>query len=294
MIIVNIKGGLGNQLFQYAIGLQLSKIKNCKLYLDISWYKKNTTDTHRKFMLDYFDLEYEIATEREIEKIYSENSILSKIKIRLENYFLPIEKRKHIVETDNSFNEKLLSIEGDVYLEGTWMNEKYFLNIAEEIRFLYSKKPVLNEYYEEIEKNIRNKNAICVHVRRGDYVTNPITLKFHGLVPFEYYLNSMDSFLKRFKDAEFYFFSDDIDWVKSYISDVSNCTFVSKDFQDSDIQEFYLMSICKGQIIANSTFSWWAAWLNNYSEKLVYAPRRWSKHVLNSNEIIPQNWIIVD
>jgi hypothetical protein len=294
MIIVSIKGGLGNQLFQYAIGLQLSKNNNCKLYLDLSWYKNNTTDTPRKFMLDYFNLEYEIATEHEIGKIKGLNSILGKIKNRLENYFLPIEKRKHIVELNHCFNEKILSLKGDVYLEGTWMNEKYFLNVADQIKKMYSKKPILHEYYKEIEGNIRDKNAFCVHIRRGDYVSNPSTLKYHGLVPFEYYLNSMSLILKSNNDAEFYFFSDDIDWVKSCISDKSNCTFVSKDFHDSDIQEFYLMSLCKGQIIANSTFSWWAAWLNTHPEKVVYAPKRWSKHILNSQDIIPISWEIVD
>ena len=291
MIIVKIKGGLGNQLFQYAIGLELSKINKRQLYLDLSWFKNNKTDTIRNFMLDKFQIYHEIATEDLIKKFNNQDSVLQKIINRLSNIFLPIRFRKYIIEIDNNFNNEILLLKDNFYLDGTWMNEKYFSTVKEDVRKLYSIKPFLNNYYKKIESNILYNNSICVHIRRGDYANNPDTLKYHGLIPFDYYLVTMKYFSDKFKDAKFYLFSDDIEWVKSIFKNNSNICFVSNDFIDSDIQEFYLMSKCKHHVIANSTFSWWSAWLSNNPQKIVCAPKRWSSKILDSKCLVPSNWI---
>jgi len=146
MFIVKIKGGLGNQLFQYALGLELSKINNKRLYLDLTWFEKNNIDTQRTYMLSRFNLNYEIASENQIKKFINDNLLIQKIKNRLVNLFIPLKFRRYILELNNNFNDEILLLRDDFYLDGTWMNEKYFLTVAENIRKLYSVKPILNNY----------------------------------------------------------------------------------------------------------------------------------------------------
>jgi len=292
MFIVKIQGGLGNQLFQYAIGLELSKNNECEFYLDTKWFENKNNDTSRNFMLDKFKINYKIATDYQINKFINHSSLFNKIIDRAKNYFYPLKFRKYIFEIENNFEPKILQLKDNFYLDGTWMNENYFISVANDVRKLYTNRPQLNNYYEQIENLINTTNSVCVHIRRGDYANNPNTLKYHGLTSLEYYENTISFMSKKIDNPQFYFFSDDIDWVKINFKNTPNSIFVSSEFNESDLQEFYLMTICKNQIIANSTFSWWAAWLNSNPSKLICAPKRWSSVVLDSKCLIPDNWIV--
>lgn len=304
MIIVKIKGGLGNQLFQYAIGYALSKSRGADLYLDLAWFDENNSDTPRKFLLHKFNISFKVARRGDILKFKFHRLFYKIIKLvfnisfldviipRVDTQFVPLKCKKYFSEKGSGFDPDILLLEDDFYLEGTWMNENYFSPFASDLIKIYGIRPILNDYYKQIEIRIKTCNSVCVHIRRGDYADNPMTLNYHGLTTLEYYMNTINYMLIEIDNPQFYFFSDDILWVKNNFDHIPNSFFVSMEFNNSDIQEFYLMTNCKNQIIANSTFSWWAAWLNCNPEKLICAPKKWSSVIIDSESVLPANWIV--
>jgi hypothetical protein len=292
MIIVKIKGGLGNQMFQYAFGLSIATKYGKKLYLDLTWYDDSSIDTKRTFLLNNYIKNYNIANDSMIKNAIGERTILNLLYSKFENSFLPLAYRRHIIEKTPQFDPRILEIDRDVYFDGTWMNENYFNISKDYIKNLYSKRPDLNLYQQEIERQIRQSDSVSVHIRRGDYANNMNTNKYHGLVPITYYECLIEEISKKNPKTNFFFFSDDIEWVRNNISPNYNYTFVLQSDYGMEHHDLYLMSICNFNIIANSTFSWWAAWLNLNPQKKVYAPLKWSSTILNSRDLLPDNWII--
>jgi hypothetical protein len=292
MIIVKIKGGLGNQMFQYAFGLSIATKYGKELYLDLTWYDDTSIDTKRKFLLNNFIANYNIASVPMIKKMIGKRTFINLLYSKLENIFLPISFRRYILEKNPQFDSRIVEINRDVYFDGTWMNENYFSINKDYIKDIYSKRPDLNSYQEEIEIQIRQSNSVSVHIRRGDYANSINTNKYHGLVSITYYKNLIEEISQKNPNTHFFFFSDDIDWVRANIISNDNYTYVIQSNDGMEHHDLYLMSICNYNIIANSTFSWWAAWLNSSLQKKVYAPRKWSSTILNSRDILPDNWIV--
>jgi hypothetical protein len=289
MIIVRIKGGLGNQLFQYSLGLQIARIRNEELYLDLSWFVNNKIDTRREFILDKFTSNYNIASESDLVPFLLE-TFYSRTYRKLVNLLVPTKFHKYIREREGKLNSEIIHNKRGVYFDGTWMSERYFDLVSHEIRLLFGARCVLNGYYSGIEEFMGNSNSVCVHVRRGDYAYNSRTMKYHGLLTLNYYQSAITYLNDRLSNLTFFFFSDDISWVRDSFGDLPNHVYVYSDDASRDIQEFYLMSRCNHFIIANSTFSWWTAWLGNYSDKTVCAPRRWSSQIKDSGKFLPENW----
>lgn len=286
MIIIKIHGGLGNQMFQYALGRNLSLLHNVPFKIDSS-YLRSTNQSGRSFILNNFNTILEEAT---IEEINKYRSTFQKIidKIRQES---KKKKISDISKNSNIFNSDILN-HSDGYFDGHWNNEKYFKDNWTVIQKDFTLKNPLNSKALECKNLIVSfQNATSIHVRRGDYVSISKITNIYTTLPLSYYEQAMKKIVEKYPDAHFFISSDDIDWVKENFPSNYPATFVSSS-EISDCEELILMSKCKHNIIANSTFSWWGAYLNKNSDKIVIAPKNWFKDDNKNNfDLIPNTWI---
>lgn len=260
MIVVKLQGGLGNQLFQWSCGLSLSKKYKKDFYLDISFYGNQSGVTPRNFSLKEFS-----------------NLDDTNLKIFNGNYDNFTRLLDNFVHQNINCNQK-----DNYYLDGFWQSEKYFIEIESIIKDCL--KP--NEIFFNKTKDFdfSNKNYTSIHVRRGDYVR---LQHYHPLQSIEYYKNSVDEIGN---NDGLLIFSDDINWCRD------NFNFPNMKFIEgySDVENIWLMSLCKNNIIANSSFSWWGAWLNENKQKKIISPKIWFGErcgTITSSDIIPNNWI---
>jgi hypothetical protein len=287
-----MKGGLGNQLFQYAAGRALALRQTNKnsnsvvLKLDISGYGENDgIDTMRHYSLSPFKIQADIATPDEINRMKYPYGIFSKA-IRY------IDK-KVFRKFNIKYDRRIFNHEGGLYLDGFFQTEKYFIDkendIRKDLNLIYS----LSTKAREIDQLIRNTaDSVSLHVRRGDYENDKKTNQRHGTCKVEYYARALAFIASKIgKNIHVFVFSDDIDWVRKNMAFTFTSTYVSSP-AIPDHEELILMSKCHHNIIANSTFSWWGAWLNQNKKKIVVAPKQWSpKRLKNFKDITPSEWI---
>lgn len=290
MIIVKLIGGLGNQLFQYAIGRRLSLLHHTVLKLDLSWFRQQE---NRKYKLDHFSITGTIATDAEVAPFLKSNSRINRNFHRLMSSLLPSHQQKYIIEKSVDFDPGIFNSPDDVYLDGYWQSEKYFRDIAP----VLEKEFVVRSPPDHSNQNILNmmnqeKNPVCIHIRRGDYVTDPTTKKYHGVLPFEYYYSGIELLHKKIPDPYFFVFSDEPEEVEAQMQFESPVTYVMHNTPEKDYEDFRLMCNCRHFIIANSSFSWWAAYLAKSQNKTVIAPSRWFNGIpYNPKDRIPDTWI---
>ena len=288
MIIIQLAGGLGNQMFQYALYLQLkSHGKDVKID-DVSGFEQ---DRQRVPALAPFGITYEKASAKEIEKML-DASMLPWHRVRRK---LCGRKRKSYFEEDKLFHPDVLNRD-DIYLEGYWQTEKYFQSVTEQVWSVYDIDRLLSyvrsmestnnsgvagtdtRHIDDYLQEITSGESVSVHIRRGDYLTPENQALFGNICTEAYYHEAMGQMKKKYPDCRFYLFTNDKDWAK----DIAG-SFLAQDVtvvelpEDSyrDYGEFVLMSRCKHNILANSSFSWWASYLNPNPDKTVYAPDRW-------------------
>ena len=278
-IIVEISGGLGNQLFQFSAGRSLSLKHNCNLILDISWFQNKT---NRTFELNNFKLNnYKIINESD--------TFLNRFKkkLLLKKNFIPTFK-----ETQFHYMKEFDSIQPPCFLKGHWQSILYFKNFQNEIvQELIPNIKFNNDHTNDI-KEVNSRESICVHIRRGDYIKSQKTNNYHGTCPISYYKKAVTIITQTCKNPHFYIFSDDLSWVKKEIKLEFPTTYV--DNNESTLFDFNLMRNCKYFIIANSTFSWWAAWLSKHDKKIIIAPHNWFNiKNINCKDLIPKNWITI-
>jgi len=277
MIISRITSGLGNQMFQYAIGRSLSLQHQTSLKLDIMNFDKKQ---YRKFGLTNFNLNIEYASSNEI----------NSFKGHLIDFFKPYHKKKNIKERYTHYDPTIKNlIKDDLYLGGYWQSDKYFKDFEVEIRKDLAFKSSIITNVSDQQKLIQNSNSVSLHIRRGDYHSHPIIAKSHGVLSLEYYYNAIKHLKETDHSLIFFIFSDDMHWVKNNLKLKENVHFVEG---NTEIEDLFLMSICKNNIIANSTFSWWGAWLNSNKEKIVIMPEFWFKDKpYNKSDIAPSQWL---
>ena len=281
MIITKLGGGLGNQMCQYACGRNLSIKNNDTLKLDIEAY---TIHNPRVYGLGYFNIVENMATPEEIQKLKLPYGFLSRC---IRSF-----KARVLRQYNIGFNPKILELKENIFLEGFWKNEKYFIDIEETIQREFTLREPLSEASQKIKEAIGSEPcSVSLHVRRGDYTSHAGTAKHHGVCSAEYYQDSLTYISSRVPISRLFVFSDDIAWVKNNMSFDFPVTFVSQT-NIPDYEELVLMSYCKHNIIANSTFSWWGAWLNKNKSKIVVAPKRWlAKTGTDYYKEIPTTWI---
>jgi hypothetical protein len=284
MIITNLKGGLGNQMFQYACGYALSKDYGSKNRVDISYFSSIPSNhTKRIFELSLFNISSQIATEAEIIKTRGKRNQVTQL-------FDVMSAKAYTIFTDLYPIKKYLGIR-DLYLNGYFQSEKFFVKYRENIlkEFSLTKEQKTNEYNMVSNKIRTDNNSISMHIRRGDYIEDLKTAKHHGVLGIDYYKRALS--ILNVKNPNIYVFSDDIDWVKKNFTFLPKNTYFVSKHKFNSAQEIILMSLCKHNIIANSSFSWWGAWLNQNKKKIVIAPKKWTQSMLYINRsIIPNNW----
>jgi hypothetical protein len=292
MVIIKLQGGLGNQMFQYATAKSLALHFKTELFIDTSFLDRNTISfdgfTPRSYELYIFNLGDTIIEPQSLQKIIDPSiffKLLTKFNLRKRlNFFY---------EKSFEFDPLIFKSTPPVLLSGFFQSEKYFKAIQDKLHSIFS-FPTLTDtnctsYLEEVRENL----SVAVHVRRGDFLTSDKTNSFHGLCDLSYYEFAMQEMKRKIGHCKFFFFSDDHDWViKNLIVDQSTILVNTKNLPAW--YDMYLMTQCKHNIIANSSYSWWGAWLNRSSNKVVIAPKKWfanSEMNAKTNDLLPEEWI---
>ena len=293
MIICNIQGGLGNQMFQYAMGLSLALDANQEIKFSVDSLLHY--GAHNGFELSrVFNLKIPTANKEDLENILG--SLRSQVILRriLSLKFAHIFRgQKFFAENSKgNYSELLLRLDGDLYLQGYWQSEEYFSKNAEHIRKVFNFPGEMSGKNLELLHQFQECDAVSIHVRRGDYARNPKALKTHGLCSLEYYDSAIHSIQNRVKNPHYYVFTDDADWVAAtLLGKYPNMSVINHNTALNSFYDMRLMSVCKHHIIANSSFSWWGAWLNSSNEKIVIAPRQWFVDKRrNAGYLLPSSW----
>lgn len=288
MIIVKLKGGLGNQLFQYALGRHLALKNQTDLKLDTSFYNDQVGVTPRQYELAVFKIRAKIASSGEINKIIGLQPprIIQKI---LNKLHLNYHKQNYIQEDSLNFQSSFLSWHNNIYLDGYFQSENYFADIRPEILKELSLMPDAENKVTVLSQKISSVNSVSLHVRRGDYANLPEANYFHGLCSLDYYQAALKIIQNKITEPHFFIFSDDLSWCRANFSNLQNVEFVTN---YSPAQDLILMSRCRHNIIANSSFSWWGAWLNQNITKIVIAPKRWfNNQNIDIRDRLPATWL---
>ncbi|MEA4910592.1 O-antigen biosynthesis glycosyltransferase WbnK [bioreactor metagenome] len=291
MIKVKIQAGLGNQMFQYALARYLQEKTRQEIILDLSYYSLGGVkrgDTPRGYELDKFNINE--SFKKDFSPTPFKATFFGKILRRFKN------------ESAFVFYKKFLNPKDGNYLIGFWQSEKYFKDIEYIIRKEFTLKNRIEIREDsDLAKQFLNqilfsKNSISVNVRRGDYANNPKIRNHHGLLSIEYFIEAVKYVVKEKKllkeGVKIFIFSDDVEWCRENLDslkDFGELVFVSKDIIATD--SLYLISKCKYNVIANSSFSWWAAWLNNNPSKIVIAPKKWMRTKVDTKDVCPHDWI---
>jgi len=290
MIIVKIIGGLGNQLFQYAVGRHLAEIHKTELKIDILGFKAYKL---HKYSLWPFNIQEKFASAEEVAVFGVRRRGIAERAIRRVLRRPPKFPPTYIREKQGSqFDPDVLNLSDVVYLYGSWQSEKYFKNIEEIIRKEFTVKFPLEGKNLELAEQIESCEAVSLHIRRGDYISDPKTNEVHGVCGLDYYLCCVEKLTATVGNPHFFVFSDEPEWARDNLGLHYPTTIVAHNGADKNYEDMRLMSQCKHHIIANSSFSWWGAWLNPRPGKLVYAPQQWFAHdKWGFQDIVPTEWL---
>lgn len=287
MIIVRLMGGLGNQMFQYATAKSLALRNKDIIKFDKSFFSLKDVETPRKYELYKLNVEDNLASEEEIAKLRDhKRTLIQKLMGKL-----GFPTKRSVIEQNMEFIPELLHIKGDIYLDGYWQTEKYFKQFRQEIVQDFQVKKAPDEVNQKMLDLITaSQNSVSIHVRRGDYITGDSAKIVHGSCSPEYYANSIKMIKEKVSNPTFFVFSDEPDWAKENIKTDTD-TYVSYNSVVNQDEDLRLMYSCKHHIVANSSFSWWGAWLSTNPVKLVCAPEQWfANKTLDSSHIIPESW----
>lgn len=292
MIVVRLTGGLGNQLFQYAVGRYIAEIHRTILKIDISGFE---TYKLRKYSLSPFNIHENFASPEEVAALTVRKRGIAERVIRRVLHKPPKPASTYIREKKLfHFDPDILDLPDGVYLEGSWQNEKYFADIETIIRQEFTVKITQASKDKELAEQIASCESVSLHIRRGDYVSNPHTKQFHGTCDRDYYLRCVERLTQTVKNPHFFIFSDEPGWAHNNLKLPYPMTIVDHNKADKNYEDLRLMSQCKHHVIVNSTFSWWGAWLSQNPEKIVFAPKRWLKSDdYDPKDLIPDKWIKV-
>jgi len=295
MIIVSIYGGLGNQMFQYACAKALALRLGVELELDISLVCDRTESenfTFRNYELDAFNIIDQIANINVVRKyvpnIYNASDLSKKL-FKIKRFLT--RKTFYYEKTKFQFENRINLINDNSLIFGYFQTEKYFLSIREELLKIFTLKEVIVNENRLILNDINKNNSVSIHIRRGDY----LKLSYQELDIQNYYSKAIEIIREKVKNAVFYIFSDDQLWVEENFKqfDIEKVV-IKNNIGKKSFMDLFLMSQCKYNICANSTFSWWGAWLNTYPDKIVIAPKKWFKEgefEKCTYDLIPVDWL---
>jgi len=289
MIISRLVGGLGNQMFQYAAGLRLASARNTELKLDLSAFDEQTMQTPRSYELGAFAVTAELASPEEVAALVKGSGRLLG---RLATRWSRDRFSSRAVERAFHFDPGVLSLSDGVVLRGYWQSERYFSDVADRVRreFCWKREPTGTN--AAMIADIARCNSVSLHIRRGDYLTNPDAREMHGVCSVDYYQRAVAHIVDRVSDPTFFLFSDEPDWVRENLELRASVRLVDHNGPDAGSEDLRLMSRCSHHIVANSTFSWWGAWLNPNPEKIVIAPKQWfADDSIDTSDLLPASWV---
>ncbi len=282
MINLKIKGGLGNQLFQYAAARSLAIKNNVGINIDYGYYAHSGPDTPRQYLLDLFKVK--VADNHSANSVYDKihllHRVLRKLGFKTRRYL-----KKYYFENGVGFDAQVLRFKDHIWLTGFFQSYKYFEGIENIIREEFKLRAEF-----PVNNNITDAESVFVHVRRGDYVSNNAASRFFGLCSLDYYERAISIMKEKLVSPKFFIFSDDIAWTRNNLK-IEGAVYVS-DGVLQDFEELSIMSQCHHAITANSSFSWWGAWLINNPNKIVITPKQWfADKKASANDLIPDNWL---
>lgn len=296
-VATRLMGGLGNQLFQYAAGRALANRLNARLVLDCTPMRRETV---RRFALERYAIDAEV--------VWNAARKIPRWKLRLPGHTgrrvadaiqskFPLQTRingrrvKVLLERGHNYDPRFETLTGSVCLSGNWQSYRYFEDTAESIRaeIRLSSEPVgANRIWLD---RIRQANSVCLHVRRGDYLM-PDRSGYSGsrVCPISYYFRAVQFVRERLGNPQLFVFSDDWLWCREHLA-IEGAVLVDANGPEAVVDELRLMTACRHQIIANSSLSWWAAWLANHPEQVVIAPLPWVDGRPSWPDLLPKDWI---
>ena len=282
-IRIKLSGGLGNQMFQFAAGYAVARKNNVELSLDLKRF--NHRSDHDGFHLqNVFDIYSKVSfLNNPINfQLINFKEILNKINISYHKF-----KEPHF-----HYTHKMLNIPKHSLLNGYWQSELYFKSYSKEIRKIFNFRNKLDKKNLLIANDIDKNNSISIHIRRGDYLLKKNNNLYTDLS--EYYIKAIQDSAKYFNNPKFFIFTDDPLWVSDNFNIDFSHTFVNVNDGAKSFLDMHLMSLCKANIIANSSFSWWGAWLNSNRNKIIYTPKNWfNDKSICTDDLIPNSWKII-
>ena len=288
-MIIRITGGIGNQMFQYALKLKLDKISKQNNEIDTRFYQNS--NVHNGYELNkVFGIEA-LEYNGPAQALADRRPLLYKVCFRIGVRNL---RTSHgVTEIRTCFIPEIFEAkEKKCYIDGYWQSEEYFQDIEEEIRAVFQ-FPLFKEKENcELEQTINSSQSVSIHVRRGDYLG---VSRFVSLGKTNYYQKAIEYIKKKVDNPLFIVLSDDILWCREMLELPSNTIFVSWNQGNMSYRDMQIMSLCKHNIIANSSFSWWGAWLNNNPNKMAVAPSRFfNGNIEDDSHIIPKSWKTIE
>jgi hypothetical protein len=291
MIIARMTGGLGNQMFQYAAVLCLAEMHRTETRFDLTWF--DAYHLHQGFELgNVFGMPIAAPGEADYRKVLGWMGHRRLRPHLWRRSLRPFRPASFVVEPQFRFWPEFHALPADVYLDGYWQSEKYFLPAVDRVRSVFRFQHSLTGPNRDLAERMAACNSVAVHVRRGDFVRDPTINAVHGLSSLAYYKAAIRSILDRVEDPYFFLFSDDMEWVRASLRIDRPCWYVDHNRGAESFNDMHLMSLCRHHIIANSSFSWWGAWLSEHPATEVIAPARWfRKEDIDTTDLVPERWM---
>ncbi|WP_126446643.1 alpha-1,2-fucosyltransferase [Sulfuricystis multivorans] len=293
MIIVRLCGGLGNQMFQYAAGLALSLRHGVPLRFDLEWFDR--VHLHQGLELDrVFGLDLPRATPSEMRQVLGgfSHPLARRLVVRKRlRWLLPA---SYALEPYFHYWPGFETLGPNAYLDGYWQSERYFQRHAGSVRAAFRFAVALDERNRTLMEEMAMHESVSVHVRRGDFVQDPVVRRVHGVDLTAYYPQALAVMMGRLRNPHFYVFSDDPEWVRGNLRLSAPLTIVEHNRGKNSYRDMQLMSACRHHVLANSSFSWWGAWLNQWRDKIVVAPKQWFKvRDFDTRDLYSPGWIVL-
>ena len=289
MIITKLQGGLGNQMFQYALCRKLSLSHKTNLKLDTASLNLNDPlIVKRSYSLSIFNIKTPTASPEEISQFLAPQNLISKITLLFKK------NKRYITEPTQVFSPAILKLPDNIYLDGYWQSPKYFSDIRDVLKKDFSLADPIPQKVLDLSEKITNCESVCINVRRGDFVTHPRNSKFHGFCDMTYFDKAIEKINSEIENPKFFIFSDDLKWCEDNLKLKYGGTIVGHNLAGPHFSWYlYLLSQCKHQIIPNSSFGWWGAWLNDNPNKIVIVPKKWINPEENTSDRYCDDWLVI-
>lgn len=289
-ILVKLSGGLGNQMFQYAAARHLALLNEAELLLDVSGFAKYKL---RTYALGHLNIQARAATSLEITRMTGRSSTFKKILAKAAFWSRSPSRLETVTQQGLQYDPSLIERRGSVYLDGYWQSPRYFQDVSKQIKTEFQIATPPTPANQSMGARISGCNSASLHVRRGDYVSNLNTFGVHGACSARYYEMAAAALSARESGLVYFVFSDDIPWARENLTFAGEKVFIDFNDPDHHYEDLRLMSLCRHHITANSTFSWWGAWLGA-EDGVTITPARWFNDESKGppvDDLIPEGWM---